>query len=444
MWRVMMRYSLIIIITICLFWDNATAQVGLLSKENAVELALEYNYDIKVANNNVVAAYNNSSIYNSGYLPTLSASAGGNYNITSTTATLGDGSERVADGLKTNSLNAGLGLNYTLYDGNGRKYNYEILKESYNLTELQARQIIEGTLINLFSVYYEIARLTQNQLHLIQSISISRERLLRARYGYEYGQGTQLDVLNAEVNFNTDSINYLNISQELENTKRNLNVLMGRDVDFVFKVDTTVNYAQGLAHPTLMENAMANNVSILQNETLIKSSEHGIVVSRSGYLPQVNLNAGYNWDSRDNGPVSFFQKQNSVGLSTGVSLSWNLFDGGFTRTRLQNSKITLDNQRILQKQQEQNIQREVSNAWGLYQNSLFVLEAETKNLETNERNFSRTQEQYKLGQITSIVFREAQQNLLLSQLNYNRAKYSAKIAELALLQLSGLLMDAEY
>ena len=111
---------------------------------------------------------------------------------------------------------------------------------------------------------------------------------------------------------------------------------------------------------------------------------------------------------------------------------------------VQNSKIALDNQRIIERQQEQNIQRDVSNAWGFYQNALFVLEAETKNLETNQRNFSRTQEQYKLGQITSIEFRQAQQNLLLSQLNFNRAKYDAKVAELALLQLAGNLLNADF
>ena len=415
----------------------------LLRKGEAVELALEYNYDIKVANNNVVAAYNNASIYNSGYLPSLAANAGGNYSLTSTTATFADGSETEATGLETNSINASVGLNYVLYDGNGRKYNYAILKENYNLTELQTRQIVENTLINLFSVYYEIARLTQNQLNLVQTLSVSRERLLRARYGYEYGQNTQLDVLNAEVNFNTDSINYLNISQELENTKRNLNVLLGREVAYLFNVDTTVNYTEGLNLDELMVDAMNNNVSILQNEGLTRSTEYDIVVSKSGYLPQVNLNTGYSWDRRDNGSVSFFQKQNSNGLNAGISLSWNIFDGGFTRTRIQNSKIALDNQRIINRQQEQNVQRDVTNAWGFYQNALFILEAETKNLETNERNFSRTREQYKLGQITSIVFREAQQNLLLSQLNYNRAKYDAKAAELALLQLAGNLLDAD-
>ncbi len=415
-----------------------------LSKSETIEMALEYNYDIKVAKNNATQAFNNASIYNSGYLPVLNANAGGDYNITSTTATFADGSEQYASGLRTNALNAGVGLNYTLYDGNGRKYNYEILKENYNISELQARQIIESSLINIFAVYYEIARLTQNKINLVQTLDISRERMLRSQYSYEYGQNTQLDVLNAQVNFNTDSINYLNISQELENTKRNLNVLLGRDVDIHFEVDTTVIYAQNLSQDILVEKTLQNNVFVLQNQSFVRNSENNIVVSKSGFLPKVNLNAGYNWSQRDNGAISFFQKQASNGTSAGLSLSWNIFDGGFTKTMVQNAKINLDTQRIIEEQNKQSIQRDAQNAWGFYQNSLFVLQAETKNLETNRRNFQRTQEQYKLGQITNIVFREAQQNLLLSSLNFNRAKYEAKIAELALFQLSGELLIADF
>ena len=58
-------------------------------------------------------------------------------------------------------------------------------------------------------------------------------------------------------------------------------------------------------------------------------------------------------------------------------------------------------------------------------------------------NFNRTQEKYKLGQATSIEFRQAQLNLINSELNRNQAKYAAKIAELTVLQLSGELLNIE-
>ena len=107
-------------------------------------------------------------------------------------------------------------------------------------------------------------------------------------------------------------------------------------------------------------------------------------------------------------------------------------------------KSTLENQRVTLEQTQQFVERDVNNAWGFYQNALFVLKAESKNLETNQRNFDRTLEQYNFGQITSIEFRQAQFNLLRAQLNFSQAKYEAKTAELALLKLAGTLMYAQF
>ena len=429
------------LLTLSLISSRAQENVGVLSKDEAVQIAFENNYDIKVANNNVKTAENNASIYNSGYLPTLSSTVGGNYNLQNTTTSLTDGSSQ-SQTLDATSYNASAGINYTLFDGMNRKYTYERFKELHNLSELQARQVVESTILELFRVYYEVARLTENELNQIQTLSISRERLLRARYSYEYGQSTQLDVLNAEVDFNTDSINYLNIAQQLDNTKRNLNVILGRDVKTEYSVDTTITYMHGLTLEELMQEAMKNNVQILQNRSFLTAAEYDVGTARSGYIPRLDLNASYQW--RRNGNTVFWDSQTQLGPNAGLTLSWNIFDGGLTHTRIQNSKIAVENEQILSEQALQSLERDVNNAWRFYQNALFVLEAETKNLETNQRNFDRTLEQNKLGQITSIVFRQAQQNLLLANLRFNQAKYDAKIAELALLQLAGYLLDAEF
>ena len=76
-----------------------------------------------------------------------------------------------------------------------------------------------------------------------------------------------------------------------------------------------------------------------------------------------------------------------------------------------------------------------------YQNALFSLQVQEKNVITNELNFDRTNERYKLGQVTSIDFRQAQVNLINAELSVSNAKYTAKNAELQLLQLAGSLLD---
>ena len=63
---------------------------------------------------------------------------------------------------------------------------------------------------------------------------------------------------------------------------------------------------------------------------------------------------------------------------------------------------------------------------------------------TSENNFERTKEQFKIGQVNSIEFRQAQLNLLNAELSRNQAKYDAKLAELQLLQLSGELLNVQF
>ncbi len=419
-------------------------EVDILSKSDAVDIALENNYDIKIAEGNVESAENSASIYNSGYLPTISANGGANYNVNDNNVEFQDGSEQQVQGAQTYSFNGSVTLNYTIFNGLGRKYNYAQLKESYNLSELQARQVIENSILNIFAIYYEVARLTQNVNSQFETLDISRRRLQRARFGYEYGQNTQLDVLNAEVDYNNDSITLRNLSLELSNVKRDLNVLLGRDVSIDFSVDTTITYKKGLIFEELEDHAKKNNVTVLQNEGLLRSAEYGVKVNKSALIPSLGLSAAYNYNDRFNDPTSFFKHQTSMGPTINANLSWNIFDGGATKVRVQNSMIQVQNQEIARQQNLQVLQRNVNNAWAFYENALFVLEAEQKNLRTNQLNFERTLEQQKLGQITSIEFRQAQLNLLNARLNYNQAKYSAKTAELALLQISGDLMTAEF
>lgn len=89
------------------------------------------------------------------------------------------------------------------------------------------------------------------------------------------------------------------------------------------------------------------------------------------------------------------------------------------------------------------IRRDIANALGNYENRLYIYKVQEENVATNQDNFERSQEQFNLGRITSIEFRQAQVNLLDARTSLNLAKYDAKIAELELLQLTGQLLNIE-
>ena len=448
-----MRNSFVVIVLWIAGMAASMGQEALLSKEEAVNLALENNFGIQVARNQIKLAENNKSLLNSGFLPSLTGNAGATYNrddseIEFPGQVLDDGSPRPnleIDQAEAQRYNGNLSVNYTLFDGLGRLYNYRSLKEQYALSELQARETIENTMLQLFSVYFEVARLTENENVLLQALEISRDRITRSEYAFEFGQSTKLDILNARVDATNDSISLLNARQQLANTKRDLNVVLSRSLNEEFKVDTLIRFIPMLELEEFISSAKENNVALLQTERNLRINEYDIKVSQSGYLPRLALNGSYGWNLNQSAASAFFPGVNNTtyNLNLGATLTWNLFDGGGTMVRVKNAKIAYQNQELLNKQIELEVNRDIENALEIYKNRLEIYYIQEQNVLTNQNNFERSREQLQLGRITGIEFRQAQINLLNAQTNKNLAKYDAKLAELQLLQLTGQLLNVD-
>ncbi|MDT0619983.1 TolC family protein [Croceitalea vernalis] len=429
------------------------AQTPLLTKEQAVQLALNNNFGVIIANNNVKIAENNSNILNSGFLPALSATAGANYGRDDSTIEfpgqlLEDGTPRPdveIEKAENQRYNGGLNLNYTLFDGLGRWYNYKRLNEEYNLSELQARETIENTMLQLFTVYFEMARLSENVSVLSQTFKNTKNRLRRAEYSFDYGQTNKLDVLNAQVDLVNDSINLMNERQTLKNTRRDLNLLINRDLTENFTVDTTITFINELKLQEYLLEAESNNIRLLQAEKNMIINDYTLKASKSVFLPTIGLTGSYGWNLNQSAASAFFPGTNNSTLSLGVgaNLTWNLFDGGSGITQVKNAKILLDTQDTLQEQIEQEVKRDIANAKGDFENRLEIFHLQEQNVNTATNNYNRSNEQYKLGQITSVELRQAQLNLLNANTSKNLAKYNAKLAELQLLQLAGQLLNTK-
>lgn len=436
----------ILSIIIVVFFCNYSFSQQIIRPSDAIALALKHNYGIQIANNNIEIAENNKSILNSGYLPTLTGLTGGSINRQNTEGQLASGDSRVANGAETRRYNASLNLNYTLFDGLGRYYDYKRLKEEYNLSELQARETIENTTIQLLTIYYNVAQQTENLKSLEETLKISKDRLIRSEYQFDYGQNTKLDVLNAEVDINNDSISIITARQNLINTKRDLNFVTGNKISNTYNVDTTVNFLLELNKMDLLPKVSANNVLLIQNKKNIAINEFTVKANKSGYLPTVGLTGSYGWNesTNNNNPLTFLLQNTTSGVSAGINLTWNLFDGGGTITRVRNARINLENQKLQKEQLKIDIERNFNNAWDDYQNKLQIFRVQEDNIKTATNNFERTKEKFKLGQVTSIEFRQAQLNLLTAELNKNSAKYSAKLAEILVLQISGELLNVQF
>ena len=424
-----------------------------ISKEEALELVLENNFGIKVSKNTTEIVKNNSSILNSGYLPSLSISSGGNYTGSDTEIAFPGQFDdqgnplpnRVFEDQETQRFNAGLNLNYTLFDGLGRRYTYKRLKEEYALSELQLRETIEFTTLQLFEVYFNIAQLTESQKISQETLDISKDRLRRAEVAFIHGQGNKLSVLNAQVDVTNDSISLIQVNQQLGNTKRDLNLLMNQPINQDFDVGLDVSFVNSLQIESWLETAEQFNIELLKQKSNSQINAYDIKINQSGYLPTVGLIGSYGWNLNKSPATAFFPGTNNTTYSLGVgaSLSWNIFDGGRTLTRVKNAKLSFNNQELIQQETKMSFERNIENALQNSINTKEIFEIQNKQVETATYNFERSEEQYKLGSITAIEFRQAQINLANAQNQRTIAKYRAKLSELQLIQITGQLLNVD-
>lgn len=423
---------------ILIFGFSLNAQ-NILTLEEAKTITLANNFGIQIAKNNVQVAENQTDKSVNGYMPIVSANGGLRSNFGGASQKFNNGQEASTSNAFTWGGNAQVRADYTIFDKR-RDLTFEQLKQSLDLSNLQSRQTIEQNLLEVYNGYFQVAQLAENTVALLDAIEISKERLRRAQYQLELGQGSGLNVLNARVDIQRDSVNLLNARMNLENAKRNLNVSMGRNPTEEFYVETNTSITENLNLETLIAQSTQENIALKVNRQNLAVNEMNLQLIDAERQPTVTAGASYDFNFTDNPNGAFIDQSNSKGITANVGINWTIFDWS-RDIRKENVALNLTNQKLQIDQLRQQLERDVINAWTNYQNALFVLQVEESALETNQENFSRTQEQVRIGQLTSIEFRQAQLNLLNAQTSLNNARFNAKLREIQLLQLAGRLID---
>ena len=180
----------------------------LLTLEDAVKIALERNYNIKLSTNDIQIAKNNVSRGNAGMLPSVNATLNNNGSLQNSIQDRGDGRPvNEVNWGKSSNLNYGVGLNWTIFNGFAMFARFEQLQELQKMGEANLQQTILATVGDVMGTYFELAQ-QQAQLKAYDTaIVISRLRVETARNRFEIGKAARLELLNAQVDFNTDTTN---------------------------------------------------------------------------------------------------------------------------------------------------------------------------------------------------------------------------------------------
>ena len=175
----------LVLCLLCIIKANAQ---DVLTLENAVKIALENNFEIKISRNELKIDQVNVAYGNAGMLPRVAANFQDNNNIQNTTQTRIDGTTNKLNNAKNNLLTYGVGLNWTIFDGFRMFARYDQLKTLQKQGEAELKLTIITRISDVHSNYYDLVQQQQQLIALDSSIVISNQRLELAKNRYNIGR----------------------------------------------------------------------------------------------------------------------------------------------------------------------------------------------------------------------------------------------------------------
>ena len=378
--------------------------------KQCLEEGLLNNYSLRISRNEEQISKNNATLANAGYLPTIDLTAGYTGNIDNTNSTQrNDGSVVKERNVFDQTLDAGVDLNWTIFDGFSISTTYKELKELERQGATNTRIAIEDFIASLTAEYYNYIQQEIRLKNFRYAVSLSKERLRIVEERYHIGNFSRLDYQQAKVDFNADSAQYMK-QQELVHTSRiNLNEMMAnKDVDRPIKVkDSIIELKHSLDFNELW------NATLNTNANLLKADQNSTLAE-----------------------LDSIQRRNNWGFNGGVTIGFNIFDGNRRREK-RNASLAIRNAQLEREQLEQGLRADLSNLWQAYRNNIRLLNLERQNLIAAKENHEIAKERYLLGDLSGIEMREAQKSLLDAEERILSAEYDTKMCEISLLQISG-------
>lgn len=416
---------------------SAQAQ-ELLSLEDAVKIALGNNYDIKIADNNSKIDATNNNLANAGMLPSLNANFTNNNSQLNTTQTQADGSQRKLDNAKNMNLTYGVGLDWTIFDG----LSMFARKEQLNVLEQQGKAELQAAILtrisDVYTAYFDLVQQQQVLASIDTAIVISNQRITTAQNRFSIGKASKLEVLNAQVDLNSDLSLQLRQKELIKISKIRLNELLIRDVQTDFKVANEVTFEQNLDFNELKATAEKQNPQLQAQILTKKVADLNLKQVRGNRYPTVRITSGYNF-TRSEASLGFITQSSGQGFVYGVTATIPIFNGFLQNKNEKVAKYQVENAGLLLEQQKLSLNSQLASLFNSYQTNLELVKLEEKNLEIAKQNLDITLAKFKIGTITTIEFRTAQQNFVEAAVRYSNAQYVTKLSEINLKELAGTL-----
>ncbi len=408
--------------------DQSTPLV--LSLNDAITLALENNWDVKLSEKDILKseeqiseAYANAFPrleFNGRYvrnikLPVLFLPSGTPFNETGKTITLELGSD--------NAYDLTFSLSQVIYS---QKVNtaIQIADEYSELSKTANLGTRNDIILNVKKTFY-------NVLLMQELVKVSRQGNEVAKANYEnvsalfkQGVASEYDFLRAEVQYANTQPMLIQTENNLELAKNYLKSILTLDItkpieikgEFIFE-EVPASLFESTNEKGVREHPLVKQLEI-QSSLLDKN----ITIQKADYFPTLAAFGSYAFQSQEN-TFNFKDYLWAESFMVGLNLSYTLFDGFGRSARVEQAIIEKEKVDLTRRKVEEGLKIRIMQAKMSMDEAKKRIDAQTKSLEQADKALKIAQTRYKSGVGTQLELIDTQAAVTIARTNYAQAIY---------------------
>lgn len=429
---------------ILLLFGNKSLAQDTLTVEKAIATALNNNYDILLSRQDSASVAISNEYRNAVFLPTLNANSTVLFNRNNQRSKFASGKDTTRSGIRTSNINASLNLNWTLFDG----LRMFILGERLDVATIRGNLLIKNQVVNTVSdvirAYYDIVRQKQQLRNVEEQMMLSADRLRLAQYRLDIGVGIKPDVLQAQIDYNTQRAAQINQLSLIDQRKHDLNRLMNVPQTVDYEVVDTIIVTSDLVLGNLLNGIEESSPALRLARTEIDLAHLDVREAKSLRFPTIAFTTAYSFSRNINNsvvnPVAQALFNQNRGLNYGLTASIPIFNRFTVKQQIRQAELSVDYSRLQLENQQSLINTNILNNYRSYIAQKQIVAVNDSSVVLARENLNIERERYRLGATTFIELRQAEENLANAIFAAITTRYNLKISETELLRLRGELV----
>ncbi len=324
-------------------------------------------------------------------------------------------------------------FNSTVLRGIGASRRY------HNLAEEELQRTISSTILDVKRSFYAVLLTKEMYEIALASFDNAAGNLRNVRAAYGQGLVAEFDLLQAEVQVENIRPMVLQSENALKNAMDGLKIVLGIDQDTVIDVVGEMVYT---AEPVpeaerTIADAFRGNYGIKSLEIKRDVDRAFIDYYQSEYWPVLYAFGNYTRAGSDDR----YNFQNYSSSIVGVTISFNLFNGGRTRQRVQQAKVTMNQTEQQLHQYRDYVAMQVRSKINDLRRVQSILEAQERNVELAGRAYDIAVVRYREGTGNQLEVQNADMALRQARTNRLNSVYDYIIARAELDHLAGRINE---